>query len=147
MRNIKLHYRMAGIAVSVILSAALCGTYLYVGYPEKPKVQDIPIINFDTAGIEVTAQETLVIKDSPFGNLPVALEMPDMPSPPSVPDMSDAAVSDKLVVMGVLPPDVVIIGKGGKTLTARAGENTEFGYIGSISSDGAYIDGAWIALK
>lgn len=146
MRQIKLHYRLAGLAVSALLSAAATSTYLYLGAPEQPKVQEIPVINFATAGIEEAGENTLAISASPFGNIK-QVEVPEMPAPPAVPDMPMQSEMEKLTIFGVLPPDVVILGKGTDTVTARTGESTKFGTVGNISADGAYIDGTFIALK
>lgn len=85
------------------------------------------------------------------------------PTPPSVPSMPGSSnrpdipignvganyspASEKLEVIGVLPPDVVILRRGGETVTARSGSDTEFGHIGTVTSIGCYVDDSFVMLK
>lgn len=85
------------------------------------------------------------------------------PTPPSVPSMPGSSnrpdipignvgsnyspASEKMEVIGVLPPDVVILRRGGETVTARSGSDTEFGHIGTVTSIGCYVDDTFVMLK
>ena len=85
------------------------------------------------------------------------------PTPPSVPLMPGSSnrpdipignvganyspASEKMEVIGVLPPDVVILRRGGETVTARSGSDTEFGHIGAVTSIGCYVDDTFVMLK
>lgn len=78
-------------------------------------------------------------------------QMPAMPTPPQIPQQpggSSAGIpSGKLTVIGVLPPSVVIMQRGGQTITAKVGQQTDFGFVDSISKTGASIDGSWYELN
>lgn len=78
-------------------------------------------------------------------------QMPAMPTPPLVPQQPNGyapgSYSGQLTVIGVLPPSVVIMQRGGQTITAKVGQDTDFGFIDSISSTGASIDGSWYELN
>lgn len=85
------------------------------------------------------------------------------PTPPSVPSMPGSSnrpdipignvganyspASEKMEVIGVLPPDVVILRRGGETVTARSGSDTDFGHIGAVTSIGCYVDDTFVMLK
>lgn len=78
-------------------------------------------------------------------------QMPALPTPPQIPQQpggySAGIPSGKLTVIGVLPPSVVIMQRGGQTITAKAGQQTDFGFVDSISKSGASIDGSWYELN
>jgi hypothetical protein len=73
---------------------------------------------------------------------------PTPPLLPSMPSMDGGnGVRSATKVIGVLPPNVVILQRGNKTITAKAGTKTEFGTIGFVDANGANINGAYISLK
>ena len=76
-------------------------------------------------------------------------QMPAMPTPPQIPQQpggySAGIPSGKLTVIGVL--SVVIMQRGGQTITAKVGQQTDFGFVDSISKAGASIDGSWYELN
>ena len=80
-------------------------------------------------------------------NMPAGIAAPTPPDVPSMPGGLPGSSGGELVVLGVLPPDVVIISRGGKSITARTGQNTEFGTIGTVTMKGAYVNGAFIAQR
>lgn len=80
-------------------------------------------------------------------NMPSGIAAPTPPDVPSMPGGLPGSSGGELVVLGVLPPDVVIISRGGKSITARTGQNTEFGTIGTVTMKGAYVNGAFIAQR
>mgnify|MGYP006959749940 CR=1 FL=1 len=145
------------IRISTYVASFLVGSCIAV-FPlisntaKDPK--NVDVINYEKEVSKITNEQIVAL--SPFKalqDLPSTTEM-DMPTPPSVPDMpgSGAGINNvvggqELKVVGVLPPDIVILQKGGKTITAAANNNCEFGYVGSISADGAYIDGAFMKIK
>ena len=100
---------------------------------------------------------------NPFSAIPKAGANVAPPTPPSVPSMPGSSnrpdipignvganyspASEKMEVIGVLPPDVVILRRGGETVTARSGSDTEFGHIGTVTSIGCYVDDTFVMLK
>lgn len=123
-------------------------------------------------GAVEAADDALPEVSNPFSAIPKAganvakLGMgPGMapPTPPSVPSMPGSSnppdipignvganyspASEKMEVIGVLPPDVVILRRGGETVTARSGSDTEFGHIGTVTSIGCYVDDTFVMLK
>ena len=123
-------------------------------------------------GAAEAADDALPEVSNPFSAIPKAganvakLGMgPGMapPTPPSVPSMPGSSnrpdipignvgsnyspASEKMEVIGVLPPDVVILRRGGETMTARSGSDTEFGHIGTVTSIGCYVDDTFVMLK
>ncbi len=123
-------------------------------------------------GAAEAADDALPEVSNPFSAIPKAganvakLGMgPGMapPTPPSVPSMPGSSnrpdipignvgsnyspASEKMEVIGVLPPDVVILRRDGETVTARSGSDTEFGHIGTVTSIGCYVDDTFVMLK
>lgn len=160
MRKIGFTTKLAAYAASMVFSIGVFGAYNMLDVAPAGNVPEIPIINLDSLSPEIS---TVAHAESgnPFGIVPQAgagiakLGMSqDMqpPTPPGVPEMpgnvgGNVGLQDKTVVIGVLPPDVVILSRGGKTITARTGQDTEFGTVGTVTMKGAYVDGAFVALK
>lgn len=161
MRKIGFTSKLAAYAASMVFSIGVWGSYNFLTEVPTANIPEIPIINLDSLSPNITtvahAQTT-----NPFGMLPKAgagvanMGMPpgmQAPTPPGVPEMpsggnvGNVGLQEKLVVTGVLPPDVVILSRGGKTITARSGQDTEFGTIGTVTIKGAYVDGSFVALK
>ncbi len=145
MRKIGVTTRLGIYAASVIAGALVFGSLAYLSTPAEVKPNPLPVVNFANTDLDTGS----ITGTSPFA-LPALQQMdvPDMPVPPGVPSMLGAGMqADVLTVIGVLPPDVVILQKGGETLTARAGSATKWGTVNSISSSGATIDGAFIKIK
>ena len=128
-------------AVSGIIFSSL---FLYIAKPVKPITSNFPIIDYYKIN---THKGGLILGQSPFKGIAAHPLLPEAPVPPSVPGMPDIAAGDKLVVLGVLPPDVCIIRKGADTVTARSGDDTKLGHVGNITSRGAYIDGNFIEIQ
>lgn len=146
MRKIGVTTKLATYMASVISGAMVFGSFAYLFTPAEVKPNPLPVVNFSNTNLDTGS----ITGTSPFA-LPDTSKMKvsDMPVPPGVPSMPVGAgmQADVLTVIGVLPPDVVILQKGGETLTARAGSATKWGTVNSISSSGATIDGAFIKIK
>lgn len=88
-----------------------------------------------------------------MSNSPFKLSAPDMnifpnaPVPPGIPDMPNDYNNDKVVLLGVLPPDVCIIKKGHEVITAHSGEKTFIGVVTNITSQGIYLDGKFLKMN
>lgn len=145
--------RLSTYVASFLVGSCIAVFPLISNTAKDPK--NVDVINYEKEVNKITNEQIAAL--SPFKaqqNLPPSKDVMDMPTPPSVPDMpgSGAGInnvvgSQELKVVGVLPPDIVILQKGGKTITAAANNNCEYGYVGSISADGAYIDGAFMKIK
>ena len=156
MIKISLRTKMAGISFSSILAVAFFGPMVYVTSPQISPPGNQNTIDFSKISIGTPA----FAAGSPFMNsvpqdaltnasvmaapaIPGSPMVPQMPSMPGVPNRQ----SEVLQVIGVLPPNVVILQKGGRTITAKAGSTTDFGTIGTVSRNGAKIDGAWVEFS
>ena len=145
------------IRISTYVASFLVGSCIAV-FPlisnTAKDIKNVDVINYEKEVNKITNEQIIAL--SPFKtlqDLPSTTEM-DMPTPPSVPDMpgngagiNNVVGGQELKVVGVLPPDIIILQKGGKTITAAANNSCEFGYVGSISADGAYIDGTFMKIK
>lgn len=105
--------------------------------PISPKTYQ----NLDISKTNIQSEDITAVKPSPF----FSLEGMKLPSVPAIPDMKTDGTA--LRVMGCIPPDIVILKKNGKTLTARTGEDTYFGHVGAVYIDGAWIDNKFMSLK
>ena len=47
----------------------------------------------------------------------------------------------------MLPPDVVVLQRGGESVTAYLGDETKFGVVQEVRDNGAVIDGRYVALR
>lgn len=92
---------------------------------------------------------------SPFKEVVKDISNMEMPTPPEVPSMPNGrhgvhnilSQDATLRVVGLLPPNIAIIQKSGKTITVRKGQDSEYGYIGEITKNGVYIDGTFIEIE
>lgn len=135
---------------SVLFGVGFGLSVMYITQPIQQPTAPIPVINFANAQLH---NDVGIIGSSPFSSTfelkgkkaPGLPQVPDMPSIPSVPGMPGTQAV--LTVIGVLPPDVVILQKGPDTVTAKVGSSTKFGVVNSVSMDGAVIDGSFVELK
>lgn len=145
MRKIGVATGLAAYLTSVLSGAVVFGSLIYFSSPAEVKPNPLPVLNFANTNLDtgsITGSSPFVLPAAP------AMETPDMPVPPGVPSMPGAGMQpDVLTVVGVLPPDVVILQKGGESLTARVGTETKWGTVNSVTSSGATIDGAFINIK
>lgn len=98
----------------------------------------------DVSKVNLSPSNIKNIDPSPFFEV-IGQTPPGTPIVPGQPNGKGA--SNDLVILGVLPPDVVILRRGGKTLTAKTGEDTFAGVIGKVYLDGAWINNVFIPLK
>lgn len=141
-------------AVSLVLSS-LCGVGFAIGLifltqPAPSAKQTLPVISFDNVQFFRNSVES---KNNPFdGPMKDAIraiekaKMPERPSTPKVPAMNND-VGEHIEVLGVLPPDTCILRKGSETVTVNANEDSKFGSVGRITSEGVYVNGNFYAIK
>lgn len=165
MQKISVTAQLAAYTASMLLGFGTFGAWNFLSSPEVPQSVEMPVINLATLGIESSVSSVAhAAGANPFGDISTAnainagagiaavgMGMPQgitPPTPPGVPAMPGAGGLEggEVTVLGVLPPDVVIISRGGKTITARSGDSTEFGTVGGVTMKGAYIDGAFVEL-
>lgn len=171
MRKIGFTPKIVAYASSMVLSLAVFGSYNLLLSVPSTNVPEIPVINLDTISPVISSTD-YAESANPFGTVSVTAvgagvakmgmgagtPSVSAPTPPGVPPMpftprSEGNVginyteSSEVSVIGVLPPDVVVLGRGNQTVTARTGSDTEFGTVGAVTSKGAYVDGTFIALK
>lgn len=149
--------KFAGITCSSVLALVTFGSMIYLTSPQiRPPVNqqaiDFSKINIGTPAFAASSPFNNVVPRNAIDNAPTMEAPAYIPGSPMVPQMPSmpgyaGRQPEVLRVIGVLPPDVVILQKGGKTLTAKSGSATEFGAIGTISKTGAMIDGAWIEFS
>ena len=143
MRKIAITTSLAAYLASALISAGIFGSIIYITTPAAEQANPLPVINFANTNLDTGT----IIGTSPF-KAATAAEVPEMQVPPGVPSMPGAGMQpDVLTVVGVLPPDVVILQKGGESLTARVGTQTKWGTVNSVTASGATIDGAFINIK
>lgn len=136
-----------GILCSAALSVMLFGAHIfYTSVNAERELSPLPVLDYKKIANQHDSFIGMVAM--PFKNSPKITgneEMPEMPTPPSIPDMP--GMGNTLAVIGILPPDVCILQRGGETLTARSGTQTKFGYVGSIDAGGAVVDGTYLNIN
>lgn len=157
MIKISLGTKLAGIFSSTFLAVAVFGSLVYLTSPQiNPPANQNPIdftkINIGTPVFAASSPFTNTLPQDALANAPMQQAPTYIPGSPMVPPMpsmpgAPARQSEVLRVIGVLPPNVVILQKGGRTITAKSGAVTAFGEVGSISKTGAMIDGTWIEFS
>lgn len=142
MRSISANDKIYAFIASSIIGGLLTTAVLVLSLPEDVPGQPLSVLNYDN--IDLSKGE-IILRNSPF--VPgVALQ--DSPVIPVLPEQEliDEATG-RLVVLGVIPPDVAIIKKGDTMLTARVGEETAHGTIDYVTRSGVSINGRFINLK
>lgn len=144
MLKVKLSARLTALALSAFTGFLL--TAAAYRLPEAPPAAqgkpDLPELSLAQASdTELTG-----------AGMPFALKTEKAaPKPPKVPKQpagaAKAQAKAQLKVIGVLPPDVAILSRGGRNITAFSGQSTEYGYLGAVSWEGAYVGGKFIRLS
>lgn len=146
-KNIKIG--VFACAAVIGAAAAFIPLYLTSNVAEKP----LKLVDYEREFNNL--QATVITKASPFKAAAInAKETLLPPTPPSVPAMptgpkgiNNIITQDKLTVVGLLPPNIAIIQKGGKAITVKSGQTSEYGYVGEITSNGVYIDGTFMKIE
>lgn len=173
MRKIGFTPKIVAYASSMVLSIGIFGSYNMLLSVTPSNVPEIPVINLDTISPVISSTD-YAESANPFGTISVTgagagvarmgmggTQGVSTPTPPGVPPMPftprsegfegnvgvNYTESNEVNVIGVLPPDVVVLGRGNQTVTARSGSDTAFGTVGAVTVKGAYVDGNFIALK
>ena len=62
-------------------------------------------------------------------------------------ELIEAEASGKLLVLGVIPPEIAIIKKGDAVQTIRVGEDNPHGTVDYVTRSGVSINGRFLSLK
>lgn len=139
MKKIGFANYITSIVVSGVVGGMFATGILYLMAPAVIQATKMPVVDYSNMRL---SGSSIIAGVSPFG-LP---KLPVAPVSPVVPDMPQGPVN-VLEVVGVLPPDVVILQRGGESVTAYLGDDTKFGVVNEIYADGAVVDGKRIALR
>lgn len=155
MRKIKNNTTLAAYGLAALLGVCTAVVPMLTSAP----VQDSEIKNKDYIQEFSKLSSIKITAPIPFKKAITDIKdlkdqrMMDVPTPPAVPSMpagkgiNNIVPGDKLRVVGLLPPNIAILQKSGKTLTVKSGQNSEYGYIGEITSNGVYIDGTFTQIE
>lgn len=157
MKKIKSTTQLLGYGTSVLAAAGVFFTLLVASTPNMPSVRQPAVGDFS----KIQVGQTVFASSSPF---PAKLDLssvPGMPgsemippSAPIVPQMPSnpnapyaGGYDDTLRVVGVLPPDVAILQRSGKTVTVKLGKETPWGTLTSVSKSGVTVGGEWVDFE
>lgn len=157
MKKIKSTTQLLGYGISVLTAAGVFFTILVASTPNMPSVSQPAIGDFS----QIQVGQTVFASSSPFPAKVDLTSVPGMPgsemippSSPIVPQMPSnlnapnvGGYDDTLRVVGVLPPDVAILQRSGKTVTAKLGTETPWGTLSSVSKSGVTVGGEWIDFE
>lgn len=163
MMKITFYQKILAVGASSLLSIGILGLWIGATARDIPPAKITPVIDFSYLSspnlafassnpFPASADAALLTNNN--GKLPTNLSMPT-PRLPWMPTNAAANITTnpaaptmnmELEVIGLLPPDVAILRRGGETITARIG-NSNFGYLTEVSDTGVEIDGKWIAYK
>lgn len=140
--------------ISFFASSALLGIVASVGLifltkPFPAQVTNIPVISFNNVQL---FRNNIESKMNPFGGPLAEIMSPkkpvvsSIPKPPSVPAEPVIPESERISVMGIMPPDTCIIRKGSEIVTVSSGQKTSVGSIGKVTSEGVYVDGKFYKM-
>lgn len=136
--------------ILTLIASSACGIFFsgtLIYYTSTPVISKIeqPVVAYEK--INVNLHKATISGSSPFTATLPSVSNIDIPEPPDIPNMPKIVdTSQKLKVLGVLPPDICIIQRGSDTITSRRGESTKLGNIGDITNQGVYIDGQYIQI-
>ena len=139
MKKISFANYLTSIMVSGLLGGLLATSAIFMVVPNVGKPSIIPVLNYENMKI---LGGNIVAGSSPFG----LGKLTNVLVTPVVPEMPQSQVAS-LEVVGVLPPDVVILQRAGETVTAFIGDDTKFGVIEEITDKGAVVNGRYVPLK
>lgn len=164
MMKITFSQKLLAAGASSLLSLSILGLWIGATARDVPPAKSTPVIDFsylcspNLAFASVnpfpsTSVDNLLINNK---TLPANLSMPT-PKIPGNPvstaitankgiSSSAAKVAARVEVIGLLPPDVAILRKGGQTITARIGD-TVFGYLSLVSETGVEVNGEWVEFQ
>lgn len=159
MKKIKGTTQLLVYGLTVLSSAGMFLTIFAATLPTMPEAKKPSVSDFSQLHMQMG--QTVFAAASPFPDKvdltsvlgmpgsemipPSAPIVPQMPSNPNAPNVG--GYDDTLRVVGVLPPDVAILQRSGKTVTAKLGTETPWGTLSSVSKAGVTVGGDWVAFK
>lgn len=150
MRKIGFFNYISFFSISAIFGIAASVGLIFLTKPFPAQVQNIPVVSFNNAELYRHNVET---KADPFSGPLADLFAPPKPvSPPPMPKIAPGQAerqiseSERIYVIGVMPPDTCILRRGGEVLTVISGEKSPFGAIGNVTAEGVYVDGKFYKM-
>lgn len=134
---------LKAFVASGFFGAGLAALTLFMLWPAEERQQPMSVLNYENIDV---AKGEIVFRGSPFLSGDSSLIAPAFPVVPDQ-ELLETETAGRLMVLGVIQPDVAIISKGGKVTTARVGEETDCGVIDYVTRTGASVDGRFINLK
>lgn len=144
MRKIGFFNYVSFLAASAILGIVASAGLIFLTKPYPVQVQNIPLVGFNNAQL---FNNSIVNKADLFGGPladamnPKKVAAPEIPKIPSSPAGHTVSESERISVIGIMPPSACIIRRGSEMLSVVSGEKTAFGTIGDVTAEGVYIDG------
>ena len=143
MRKIGTDSLLKALMASGTIGVCLTLLAFFVMWPVEVKQQPLSVLNYKN--IDVSKSE-ITLRGSPFLSGSKRLDEPVVPVMPDQ-ELLEAEASGKMVVLGVIPPEIAIIKKGESTQTVRVGEETAYGTVEYVTRSGVAINGRFLSLK
>lgn len=134
---------LKAFVTSSLIGVGLTALTLVMFWPIEEKQQPLSVLNYENIDV---AKGEIVFRGSPFLSGDNNLMAPSLPVMPDQ-ELLESDTTGRLMVLGVIEPDIAIISKGGTVITARAGEETACGVIDYVARTGASVNGRFINLK
>lgn len=142
-----------------MISFVACSLFMGLIYISFPQHQEVSLPPLATIGNIVKPEQITI--SSPFNQVSLATSGNSLnesvngafPLPPDVPMMPGyqgfGRHSNKikeLTLIGVLPPNVVVMSDGNKSYTLQQGESSSLGTLEEVTMDGAILNGKYYRL-
>lgn len=139
-----------------VISLVACSFFAGLIYISFPQHQGVALPPLATIGNIIKTEE--VALSSPFGQVTLATSSNSLkgspggafPLPPDVPMMPGnlgfgrgGNKSKELTLVGVLPPNVVVLSDGNKSYTVKQGETSSLGTLEEVTMEGAVLNGKY----
>ncbi len=143
MRNIGTKSLLNALMISGSIGVGITLLTLFALWPAEVKQQPLSVLNYRS--IDISKGE-IILRESPFLSGSRRLDEPVLPVIPDQ-ELIEAESSGRLMVLGVIPPEIAIIKKGDSTMTIRVGEETAYGTVDYVTRSGVSINGRFLSLK
>lgn len=136
-----------GFGIFAVLSGFILGVLVFgsigtVIFTNEIKPTVSPQVN--AKGFTGLAGSDITNLNNPFGDLTPLSSVPVVPEVPSLPGMPSKG---QIKVLGLMAPDIATLSMGNQFHTVKAHSDSPFGYVGSITSKGVYVDGEFVEFQ
>lgn len=143
MRKIGTSSLLNALMISGAIGAGFTLLTLFVLWPVGERQLPLSVLNYKKISL---AKGEIILRDSPFLSGSRRLDEPVTPVMPNQ-ELIEAEASGKLLVLGVIPPEIAIIKKGDAVQTIRVGEDNPHGTVDYVTRAGVSINGRFLSLK